>query len=186
MPLPADGSTTTVFGLPALTITPSKVWDALFNARYDPSGAGLVVEPADQAAADVMPTAEQFGCSDGRVPGNVQLRRLARDRRRNSASAPSDRCRTINPTIDFSQPPRDGDVVQSIFGSSAETATTVVDPNNETPTTISLFDGVVLIDGGAPAGAMEDAYQRLPGYNRVIVPDVGQDRGADDGDADRG
>ena len=40
-----SGPTTTTFGLPALTITPSAVWDALFNARFDPSGAGLVVEP---------------------------------------------------------------------------------------------------------------------------------------------
>ena len=64
--------------------------------------------------------------------------------------------------------------MQSIFGSPAETATTVVDPINETPTTISLFDGIMLIDGGAPAGAMEDAYQRLNGYNRVIVPGIGK------------
>src|SRR5215203_2029344 len=32
-----DASTTTTFGLSALTITPPAVWDALFNARYDPS-----------------------------------------------------------------------------------------------------------------------------------------------------
>ena len=43
----------------------------------------------------------------------------------------------------------------------------------------------MLIDGGAPAGAMEDAYQRLAGYNRTIVPGHGQDRRADRGDADR-
>src|SRR6478672_8193677 len=59
----SDVTTTTTFGLPAMTITPSAVWDALFNARFDPSGAGLVVEPADQAAADVMPTPEQLGCT---------------------------------------------------------------------------------------------------------------------------
>ena len=80
----------------------------------------------------------------------------------------------MNSRIDFSQPPQEGDVVQSIFASDPTLATTTTDPNNETPTTISLFDGVVLIDAGAPAGAMEDAYQRLPGYDRVIVPGSGK------------
>ena len=32
----------------------------------------------------------------------------------------------------------------------------------------------MLIDGGAPAGAMEDAYQRLAGYDRTIVPGTGK------------
>jgi hypothetical protein len=45
---------------------------------------------------------------------------------------------------------------------------------NETATTIGVFDGIMLIDGGAPAGAMEDAYQRLAGYNRTIVPASGK------------
>jgi hypothetical protein len=88
---------------------------------------------------------------------------------------------SANPNIDFSVPPVDGDVVQSNSSFSAvpaigdaSTTTTSNDPNNETPTTISLFDGVVLIDGGAPAGAMDDAYGRLPGYNRVIVPGSGK------------
>jgi hypothetical protein len=169
--LPALGPTTTVFGLPALTITASAVWDALWNARYDPSGAGLVVEPADQAAADVMPTPEQFGCTspECRAMYNyVVWHEIAVQLGFSSVRQMQD----VNPSLDLSQPPREGDVVQSIFGDAATPPT--MDPNNETPTTISVFDGVVLIDGGAPAGAMEDAYQRLPGYNRVIVPSSGK------------
>jgi len=36
-----------------------------------------------------------------------------------------------------------------------------------------MFDGIVLIDGGAPEGALEDVYQRLAGYNRTIVLGTG-------------
>jgi hypothetical protein len=39
---------------------------------------------------------------------------------------------------------------------------------------VGIFDGIILIDGGAPAGAMEDAYQRLAGYDRTIVPGTGK------------
>ncbi|HZX54174.1 MAG TPA: hypothetical protein VFE86_05815 [Ilumatobacteraceae bacterium] len=169
-----QGSTTTTFGLPSLTITASKVWDALFNARYDPSGAGLVVAPADQAAADVMPTPDQFGCTSPECAAMfnyVVWHEIAVELGFSSIQ----QMQAMNSGIDFSQPPREGDVVASIFGSAGDgTATTSIDPNNETPTTISLFDGVVLIDAGAPAGAMEDAYERLPGYDRVIVPSSGK------------
>ncbi|HEY0519887.1 MAG TPA: hypothetical protein VGC84_10385, partial [Ilumatobacteraceae bacterium] len=159
--LPADAPTTTSFGLPALTITPSAVWDALWNARNDPSGAQFIVAPADQAAADVMPTPDQFGCSspECRAMYNyVVWHEIGVQLGFSSVQQMQD----VNPEIDFSQPPHAGDVVQSIFG-DVSTSTTTVDPNNETPTTISVFDGVILIDGGAPAGAMEDAYQRLAG-----------------------
>jgi hypothetical protein len=56
-------------------------------------------------------------------------------------------------------------------------ATTIVIPGdgvNETPTTLGIFDGIILIDGGAPDGAMEDAYQRLAGYDRTIIPGNGK------------
>ncbi len=61
----SNHSTTTVIGsfMDKLTISSSSVWDALYSARYDPTGAGLTVEPADQAAREVMPTPEQFGCT---------------------------------------------------------------------------------------------------------------------------
>jgi len=164
------GPTTTVFGMPALTITASAVWDALFNARFDPSGGGLVVEPADQAAADVMPTPEQFGCTTPECQAMynyVVWHEIAVELGFSSVQ----QMQQMNLSIDVSQLPREGDVIQSIFGPTPPQTT--VDPNNETATTISVFDGVVLIDGGAPAGAMEDAYQRLPGFNRVIVPSSG-------------
>jgi hypothetical protein len=171
--LPSDAPTTTSFGLPALTITPSAVWDALFNARYDPSGVGLVVAPADHEAANVMPTAERFGCTspECRAMFNyVVWHEIAAQLGFSSVRQMQD----TNPALDLGQPPREGDVVQSIFGQAAGTVPTTIDPSNVTPTTISLFDGVVLIDAGAPAGAMDDAFQRLPGYNRVIVPGSGK------------
>jgi hypothetical protein len=172
-PIDGDEATTTItFGLPALTISPSAVWDALFNARFDPSGEGLVVAPADQAAAAVMPNPEQFGCTSSECAAMfnyVVWHEIAAELGFSSVRQMQD----SNPAIDFSQPPHEGDVVQSIFG-DVSSPTTSNDPNNQTPTTVSLFDGVVLIDAGAPGGAMDDAYGRLPGYNRVIVPGSGK------------
>ena len=75
----------------------------------------------------------------------------------------------MNPGIDFSILPRTGDVLQNVYLDLAST-----NPSDVTSTTISTFEGVVLIDGGAPEGAMEDAYQRLAGYNRTIVPASGK------------
>src|SRR3954469_8942884 len=166
--LPADVSTTTAYGLPTLTITPSSVWDALFNARSDSAGAALLFEPADQAQADVMPTPEQFGCTtaDCRAMYTyVVWHEIAKQ----VGFADIADLQAMNPAIDFSQPPHEGDELQTAYPPA-------VTPNgvDETPTTISVFDGIMLIDGGAPAGAMEDAYQRLAGYNRTIVPASGQ------------
>ncbi|MEY2554321.1 MAG: hypothetical protein QOC57_2181, partial [Ilumatobacteraceae bacterium] len=73
---------------------------------------------------------------------------------------------------DFTHLPNEGDVLVS---SSYPAVLDPVNRNvNETATTIGVFDGIMLIDGGAPAGAMEDAYQRLAGYNRTIVPASGK------------
>ncbi len=168
---PSDLSTTTMFGLPSMTVTASAVWDALRNVRFDPSGVGLVVEPVDQAAADVMPTPEQFGCTspECRAMYNYVIwHEFAGE----LGFTDVFQMQNMNSAIDFSQPPRAGDVLRSVLSSFSEPPTT--NPNDETPTTISLFDGVLLIDGGAPAGAMEDAYQRLAGYNRTIVPGSGK------------
>lgn len=168
---PSDFSTTTTYGLPAMTITASAVWDALWNARFDPSGIGLVVAPADQAAADVMPTSEQFGCTspECRAMYNyVVWHELAVELGFGDVRQMQD----VNSAIDFSQPPRAGDVLQSAYSSFSVPSST--NPNDQTATTMSLFDGVLLIDGGAPLGAMEDAYQRLAGYDRTIVPGSGK------------
>lgn len=169
--LPSDFSTTTTYGLPAMTVTASAVWDALWNARFDPSGVGLVVAPADQAAADVMPTPEQFGCTapECRAMYNyVVWHEFAVELGFGDVRQMQD----VNAAIDFSQPPRAGDVLQSVNISLSPPPST--NPNDQTATTLGFFDGVILIDGGAPAGAMEDAYQRLPGYNRTIVPSSGK------------
>lgn len=170
--LPSDFSTTTAYGLPAMTVTASAVWDALWNARFDPSGVGLVVAPADQAAADVMPTPEQFGCTapECRAMYNYVIwHEFAVE----LGFFNVEQMQSANPTIDFSVPPRDGDVLQTLSGIDFG-STTTTNPNDQTATTLGFFDGVILIDGGAPAGAMEDAYQRLPGYNRTIVPSSGK------------
>ena len=169
--IPSDLSTTTTFGLPAMTVTASAVWDALWNARFDPSGVGLVVAPADQAAAGVMPTPEQFGCTapECRAMYNYVIwHEFAIE----LGFSDVRQMQSANPAIDFSQPPRAGAVLQSAYSSFSVPSST--NPNDQTATTISLFDGVLLIDGGAPAGAMEDAYQRLPGYNRTVVPGSGK------------
>jgi hypothetical protein len=118
-----------------------------------------------------MPTPEQFGCTTAEcraMYNYVVWHEIAVQLGFSSVQQMQD----TNPTLDVSQPPREGEVVQSIFGSAPPQTT--IGPINETPTTISVFDGVILIDGGAPAGAMDDAFQRLPGYNRVIVPSSGK------------
>jgi hypothetical protein len=170
--LPGEGaSTTTIYGAQTMTITASTVWDALWNARYDPSGVGLVVAPADQAAADVMPTPEQFGCTSAECSAMfnyVVWHEIAVE----LGFSDVRQMQGTNPGIDFSHLPREGDTLQSVVSSFAEPA--VTSQVNETATTISLFDGIVLIDGGAPAGAMDDAFQRLTGYNRTIVPSSGK------------
>ena len=176
------GPTTTVFGSASLTITASAVWDALWNARYDPSGGGLVVEPADQAAAEVMPTPEQFGCTtqECRAMYNYVIwHELALQL--GFASVPH--MQDMNSGIDFSQPPREGDVLQSVFSSFSTPPT--MDPNNETPTTISVYEGVVLIDAGAPAGAMEACLPAVAGLQPHDRAGLRQDRRADHGDAGR-
>ncbi|HEY4608301.1 MAG TPA: hypothetical protein VIH06_03835, partial [Ilumatobacteraceae bacterium] len=153
-----------------LTIEPSTVWDALFNARNDPAGAALAIQPADQAAADVMPTPEQFGCTTPECQAMytyVVWHEIAKQ----LSFADVAGMQGSNPTIDLSQPPREGDVLRSASAVESPVASNGID---ETPTTISLFDGIMLIDGGAPAGAIEDAYQRLSGYNRTIVPGSGR------------
>ena len=171
---------TTIYPAPTLTIDATSVWYALRGARTDPSGVALDIGPADLAAAKLMPTPQQFGCTTepcltlynyvlwhemARLLGFVDVYGL----------------QEANPGVDFSQPPQEGDVLQSNPDTSADpgvdsTVAPGVTPNgvNETPTTISLYDGVMLVDAGAPAGALEDAYGRLNGYNRTIVPGSGK------------
>jgi len=87
----------------------------------------------------------------------------------------------INPGIDFGQPPHTGDVLQSVYSyagppTTIPASTIVITGDQTTTTMLGIFDGIMLIDGGAPAGAMEDAYQRLAvaGYDRTIVPGSGK------------
>jgi len=164
------GSTTTVDTRPQRTVDASLVWDALLSARNDPAGGAFLTAPADEAAAHTMPAAEQFGCTtdDCRAMFTYvvwhELAKLL-------GFGDLLELQAANPNVDFTIPPVAGDVLQTPYAGGGFTTVPGID---ETPTTLSLFDGVVLIDGGAPAGAMEDAYQRMPGYNRVIVPSSGK------------
>jgi hypothetical protein len=82
----------------------------------------------------------------------------------------------MNPALDFGHLPRSGDVVQGVYPPSFDFPPRTYDSGDATATstTVSIFEGVTLIDGGAPAGAMDDAFQRLADYNRTIVPSSGK------------
>jgi hypothetical protein len=179
---PAVGGTTTTFVTPQQTIDASFVWDALSNVQFDPSASGLVY-PASSVSVDVMPTAEMFGCTTqecGAMFNYIVWHEIAHV----LGFFDLQQMQGMNSRIDFGQPPHAGDVLQSVYSSYAGglpattiPATTIVisgDGVNETPTTLGIFDGIILIDGGAPDGAMEDAYQRLAGYDRTIIPGNGK------------
>jgi hypothetical protein len=169
--LPALGVTTTsVYGAPTITITASVVWDALLSAHDDPSGVAVLADPPDQDAVQRMPTPEQFGCTIDQCRAMftyVVWHEIAKT----IGFGDVVEMQAMNPSIDFSVPPVEGDVLQTPY------SPLVVPPystDDVTPTTISVFEGVMLIDGGAPDGALEDAYQRLAGYDRTIVPGTGK------------
>jgi hypothetical protein len=171
---PGGSTTTTVFGQSTITITPATVWDALWNAHNDPSGVAVMVAPPAQDLVGRMPTPEQFGCTTNECRAMftyVVWHEIAKT----MGFSDVIELQAVNPNIDFSVPPVEGAVLQTLHPNSDPngdvTATTGFD---ETPSTLSLFDGVVLIDGGAPAGAMDDVYQRLAGFNRTIVPSSGK------------
>jgi hypothetical protein len=173
-----DGSTTVPVASQT-TIDAFFVWGALANIQRDPSAAGLAY-PTDDANADQMPTAEMFGCTTQGCQAMfnyVVWHEIARVL--GFYGVPE--MQEMNPGIDFGQLPHAGDVLQCIGSSYAGglPATTTESTNyipgvNGTSTTINVFDGIMLIDGGAPAGAMEDAYQRLAGFDRTIVPGTGK------------
>jgi hypothetical protein len=178
---PFVGGSTTVPVPSQTTIDAFFVWDALANIHSDPSAAGLAY-PTDDVNADQMPTAEMFGCATqgcGAMFNYLVWNEIARA----LGFFDVPQMQGMNPGIDFGHLPRAGDVLQSVSSYAGDQPATTIPPStiyvpgggvNETSTTISLFDGIMLIDGGAPAGAMEDAYQRLDGYNRTIVRGTGK------------
>lgn len=163
-------SPTTINASGAMTVDAALVWNALISASNDPRGVAFVTAPTDEVSAQTMPTADQFGCTSDECRGMFtyvvwhEIARLLGFGEVESLQA-------SNPNIDFSLPPREGDLLQTTYLGVVGPPTNV---DSETTTTLSFFDGVTLIDGGAPVGAMEDAYQRLPGFNRVIVPTSGR------------
>ena len=109
------------------------MWDALWNARYDPSGAGLVVEPADQAAAGVMPTPAQFGCATPECEAMFTYVVWHEIARQLGFSDVAD-MQAYNPALDFSRAPVEGDVLQSVYADVVAPTTMVV--GEELPSTI--------------------------------------------------
>ncbi len=137
-------TTTSVYGLSEMTVRSSTVWDALWNSRFDPSGAALAIEPADQAAADVMPTSEQFGCTSDECRmmfTYVVWHEIART----LGFGDVRHMQEMNPAIDFSQPPREGDVLQTVYPSFPESPQTTIyitapATSTTTPTTNLVFE----------------------------------------------
>jgi hypothetical protein len=169
--LPDVGGSTTISipGVPVVNVSVGMVWDALRIAATDPSGAALALGSVDDIATREMPTAQQFGCTAAECAAMftyVLWHGIARD----LGFANVYEMQAVNPNVDFSVPPVDGQELQTAFSPDVVTATT----NLDTSTTMSIFEGIILIDGGAPAGAMDDVYQRLPGYDRTIVPGTGK------------
>lgn len=147
------------------------VWSALQSVRADPAGAGIAW-PAE-IVTDQMSAAEMFGCT--KVECDAMFNYIVWNGVAESLGFSDVRqMQDMNSAIDFTQPPIARDVLRSVYSSFVALPTTTIDPNILTPTTVSLFDEVILIDGGAPNGAMEDAYQRLAGYNRTFVPGIGR------------
>ena len=168
----ANQTTTTGYGLPNITITPSAVWDALWNAHNDPSGVAVMVAPPAQDLVQAMPTPEQFGCTTNECRAMftyVVWHEIARTIGFFDVSS----MQAANPNVDFSRPPVEGDVLQTAY-SGAVTPTTITFGTFDTTTTFAIFQGILLVDAGAPVGAMDDAMQRLFSFNPTIVTGTGK------------
>ena len=155
------------------------VWDALSNIRSDPSAAGLVY-PTDDVDSDQMPTAEMFGCTTqgcGAMFNYVVWHEIARV----LGFSGVQEMQEMNPSVDFAQLPHAGDVLQWVDSSYAGglPATTIGvddrrprrqrDPDNDRHLRRRHLDR-----RRRTPGAMEDAYQRLAGYDRTVVPGTGK------------
>jgi hypothetical protein len=148
-----------------MTIDAALVWNALAYLPDDPTATGFAA-PADVDRGQ-MPTAAMFGCGTDACAAMfnyVVWHELARQ----LGFFDIQPMKGYNPDIDFSQLPREGDVLQ-MPGFAAPPVN-----GESTTTTISLYESVVLIDGGAPSGAMEDADLRLSSYSHSIVPTTGK------------
>ena len=148
------------------------VWDALSSsARQRSAGVARRCRAAGSAAADDDADRRTVRLHTRLSAGHVHLRRMARDRQEHRLR----RCRG-----DAGDEPEHRLLDPARRGRRAGDA--VLAPRRRRPTrtatshrpTISVTSGVMLIDGGAPAGAMDDAYQRLAGYDRTIVPGTGK------------
>lgn len=169
-----DGGETTTTAVAFEQVHAWMVWEALSSAQTDPSGAALNIQrpSLDPSTAEVMPTADQFGCTTP-VCQAMFTYVVWHEIARRLGFADVYEMQAANPTVDFSVPPVEGQELQTAMFSGPTVSTTILN-GNETATTVSIFEGVILLDAGAPAGAMEDAYQRLAGYDRTIVPSTGK------------
>lgn len=132
-------TTTMVPPLPAQrTIDPSFVWDALSRLQDDPSAAGLVF-PSDSLDADVMPTASMFGCATeecGAMFNYIVWHEIAAV----LGFFDIPQMQAMNNGIDFTQLPRAGDVLQTVYSSYYEPA---IDPNFNGEATTTVVEGIV-------------------------------------------
>src|SRR5258706_12129846 len=101
--LPGGGETTTTMVAFAV-VRPAMVWGALASAQTDPSGAALNIPRPDQALGDVMPTADQFGCTSP-VCQAMFTYIVWHEIARRLGFANVDELQAVNPSVDFSVPP---------------------------------------------------------------------------------
>ncbi len=100
--------------VPIRAVDPSLVWNALSYLQFDPSAAGLAY-PTDGVDVDQMPTAEMFGCVTaecGAMFNYIVWHEIARA----LGFYDVQQMQSMNSGIDFAQLPREGDVLQSVFG----------------------------------------------------------------------
>lgn len=181
--VPVSMYPTTVPGLSTRTIDASLVWSALQYLRNDPTAAGFVLPPQDSSSTDQMPTDDVLGCSTDSCRAMFPFVVWHAVALYVGYGGDVWAMQAANPNVDFSVAPVEGVVLQTPYQS--EVIPTTINPTSvpittttmladNTTTTAAAFDGIILVDAGAPVGAMDDAYQRLAGYNRTIVPSAGK------------
>jgi hypothetical protein len=144
------GVASTTISIPGVTetnVSAGLVWNAL---------SAIGIAPADETEAATMPTPDLIGCtSDICRPmfAYVVWHEIARALGFGDVFAMQE----LNPNVDFGVPPVDGQVLQTSYSSVVPTtwpATTTTGPNGER-------SFVVLVNSGAPDGAVDDAMSRL-------------------------
>jgi hypothetical protein len=125
--------TTTTAEFAHVTVDASMVWNALANLPNDPTATGLASPPADVDRGQ-MPTAAMFGCETDACAAMFNYV-VWHELSRALGFFDIQPMKGYNPGIDFSQLPREGEVLQ-MPGFAAPPETTVVGEMT-TPSTIA-------------------------------------------------